>query len=75
MLTTGGQVKILDLGLALLAVDARAPTNSSPTGRIMGTADYMAPEQAGDTPRRRHPRRHLQPRLHALQAPYRQSAL
>ena len=50
LLTTGGQVKILDLGLALLAVDTRRPTNELTADRpVMGTADYMSPEQAGDS--------------------------
>ena len=53
MLATGPQgvqVKILDLGLALL--DEQQPAGSgelTSTGQIMGTIDYMAPEQAGDT--------------------------
>jgi serine/threonine protein kinase len=43
-------VKVLDLGLALLNTDkqslAKGITN---TGQIMGTLDYMAPEQTSDT--------------------------
>ena len=49
MLTTTGQVKILDLGLALLPHDF--PENEEPltsTGYTLGTLDYMAPEQASD---------------------------
>ena len=34
-------------------------------GLLMGTPDYIAPEQA-ETPQRRYPRRPLQPRLHVL---------
>ena len=42
-------VKILDLGLALLS-DAHAPeTGLTSTGQVMGTLDYMAPEQGGDS--------------------------
>jgi CubicO group peptidase (beta-lactamase class C family)/tRNA A-37 threonylcarbamoyl transferase component Bud32 len=47
LLSNAGQVKLLDLGLALL-------TNPSPdggatvSGVVMGTFDYMAPEQAED---------------------------
>jgi serine/threonine protein kinase len=43
-------VKVLDLGLALLA-DAHATGTSelTTTGQMMGTLDYMAPEQGGDS--------------------------
>jgi serine/threonine-protein kinase len=48
--TGAGAVKVLDLGLAFLsdafaAHDAEALTSS---GELMGTADYMAPEQSFD---------------------------
>ena len=44
------RVKILDMGLALLS-DAHSPDNEglTTTGQMMGTLDYMAPEQGGDS--------------------------
>src|SRR5262249_24318888 len=44
MLTPGGQVKILDLGLALLYDVAPPGKDSAVFGLVAGTADYMAPE-------------------------------
>ena len=49
MLTAQGQVKILDLGLALLNVDQPNGQEMTGSGQAMGTADYMAPEQATDS--------------------------
>lgn len=63
MLSRSGEVKLLDLGLArffaeVAATDVNNASNdssSSPgeemtvTGQAMGTADYMAPEQASDS--------------------------
>jgi serine/threonine protein kinase len=46
--TPGGQVKILDFGLARV-VDEGAPTATPlPSGNFLGTPDYVAPEQARD---------------------------
>ncbi len=44
-----GVVKILDLGLALVGSEAGVPDGElTSTDQIMGTLDYMAPEQAGN---------------------------
>src|SRR4029079_6318559 len=46
MLTKEGVIKVMDLGLARIAGgDATALTN---TGAVMGTPDYIAPEQTMD---------------------------
>ena len=47
MVTKHGQLKILDLGLARLHNGHHGELTS--TGQMMGTIDYMAPEQTGDS--------------------------
>jgi len=49
LLSRDGQVKVLDLGLALLQGDQAASEHLTGTGQVMGTLDYMAPEQADDS--------------------------
>ncbi|MGA2062793.1 MAG: protein kinase, partial [Thermoguttaceae bacterium] len=61
MLTRSGEVKLLDLGLARFYAEAAGGTGSersevpvpfselTNSGQAMGTADYMAPEQASDS--------------------------
>lgn len=48
MLSTNGQVKILDFGLARLN-DRLVDADLTLSGQILGTLDYVAPEQAKDS--------------------------
>jgi formylglycine-generating enzyme required for sulfatase activity/serine/threonine protein kinase len=49
MLTAKGQVKILDFGLARFVSESNSLSGISQEGSLMGTPDYMAPEQARDS--------------------------
>jgi WD40 repeat protein len=46
MLTPGGRVKILDFGLSRFATEATSGAAVTAAGMVMGTVDYIAPEQA-----------------------------
>ncbi len=49
ILTPAGQIKVLDLGLARLCDEASNSEELTGLSRAVGTADYMAPEQAFGT--------------------------
>lgn len=51
LLSKYGQIKILDLGLALVGDDGTPHEAVTSTGQVLGTPDYMAPEQWEDTHR------------------------
>ena len=48
ILTPAGQIKLLDLGLARFRDDLAGSGGVTATGVALGTADYVAPEQARD---------------------------
>ena len=48
MVSTAGQVKLLDLGLTRLQSTDDQPADYTATGQAIGTADYVAPEQIKD---------------------------
>ena len=48
LLTPAGHLKLLDFGLAHLADEPSATATPLPSGLVLGTPDYMAPEQARD---------------------------
>jgi serine/threonine protein kinase len=49
MLGSGGEVKLLDLGLARFRFADADRAEITGTGQAMGTADYIAPEQVSDS--------------------------
>ena len=48
MLTPGGQIKILDFGLARFASEVAARGGLTTENMILGSADYIAPDQIAD---------------------------
>ena len=63
MLTPAGQVKVMDFGIARAIADSSSAMTA--TAAVVGTAQYLSPEQArGETGRR--PQRHLLHRLPAV---------
>ncbi|RMF43372.1 MAG: serine/threonine protein kinase [Planctomycetota bacterium] len=46
LINSKGQVKLLDLGLALFTDDVAASLTMDFNDKVLGTADYLAPEQA-----------------------------
>jgi len=48
MRTTRGQIKILDLGLARFASEVTSQAGVTALGMVLGSADYIAPEQISD---------------------------
>lgn len=48
MLDGNGQVKVLDLGLARMSGSVHSAASLTGTGQLLGTLDYMSPEQAND---------------------------
>jgi membrane fusion protein (multidrug efflux system) len=48
MLTTRGQIKILDFGLARFASEVGSHAGVTAEGMVLGSADYIAPEQIED---------------------------
>lgn len=48
ILTPQGQIKILDFGLARFLSESGPTTGGTQSGTMMGSPDYMAPEQARD---------------------------
>jgi hypothetical protein len=45
----GGVVKVLDMGIARMLVEASAEANLTQEGAVLGTVDYLAPEQASNS--------------------------
>ena len=78
MLTREGNraaIKILDFGLAKVQSERAVDGGLTVEGQMLGTPAYISPEQIRNCAARRHPGRHLQPRLHAVLSPHRRPAV
>ncbi|MBA4182304.1 MAG: hypothetical protein C0506_17110, partial [Anaerolinea sp.] len=49
IVNAAGTVKVLDFGLARFALEAESAAGGDSPGRVLGTADFMAPEQGLDS--------------------------
>lgn len=49
LLDDEGTIKVLDMGLARIGNSGEASLQLTTTGQVMGTVEYMSPEQAEDT--------------------------
>ena len=58
-------IKVLDFGLAKVKSEGAVDGGLTHEGQMLGTPEYVAPEQTDRRPQSRHPCRHLQPGLHA----------
>ena len=59
-------IKVLDFGLAKVKSEGAVDGGLTHEGQLLGTPEYVAPGTDQRRPPRRHPRRHLQPGVHAL---------
>ena len=49
MLTSTGEVRVLDFGLAVMTLDVPLSERLTASGQVLGTPDYIAPEQIKDS--------------------------
>ena len=68
-------IRLLDMGLALVTAGDEESLTVANNENVLGTADYLAPEQALKQPRSRPPRRHLRIGLHAVLLANRQATV
>ena len=70
MISKAGAVKVMDFGIARALADSHSVTQ---TAAVIGTAQYLSPEQAKRRSRRR-PLRRLLAGLRAVRNPHRRTA-